>query len=247
VAFSEAGYSPADRSRVYNSVFGSRITINGSNKMVDVSNCVFTADSTLGASEGGVGCNVSVPVASLHKFAFNADGSPVIGVNPAVDIADPSLVAGYPYDVSLDLNGNQRIWNARMDAGAVEADWRQVYADTLAKLNFTVTRADPLVVGGDTSIAISNGVVEAVWTSPGNRRRSYRFTVRVTGAGTLTVRVNGEAFASVTAADGAKELAFLNALASNSLSFAYAPGDGDTGAAELRNFSSGAAMTISFR
>ncbi len=243
--FVNPGYTPADRSRIYNSVLAG--VVNVKSGTADVSNCVIRSGSSLTVSEGGVGGNFVVPIASTHLFAFDANGAPVIGVNPAVDMADPSLVAGYPCDPSFDLNGNQRVWNASMDAGAIEADWRGRYAKRLAPSGLAVARADPMVVDGGTFVAITNGTLAASWMPKGGKKTTYRFNVRVTGNGILSVVANDEDFASVTSADGVKELVFSNRIASNSLSFVYTPGDGDTGAAELYDFFAVSGMSISFR
>ncbi len=58
----------------------------------------------------------------------------------------------------------------------------------------------------------------------------------VTGTGTLTVLRDGEAFETYTAASGAVTCGFTMAATRQSFTFAYTPGEGDSGGAFLSNF-----------
>ena len=95
-------------------------------------------------------------------------------------------------------------------------------------------------------LSFSNGENLMTWER-GAPNVPYVYNVRVTGNGMLTVTVNGETVGAYTAADGAKELRFTSELASNAIQFAYAPGDGDVGGAELYGFNHSGGLVISFR
>ena len=161
-------------------------------------------------------------------------GEPVIGQNVGIDMANPEYINA---DIvgNVDLLGGQRIYNGAMDIGAIEADWRPRYGNALGR-HLDVTRADPDVVESVGGVLVTNGALCATWANPSGESRRYDFSATVTGNGMLTVLLDGEAFANLTAADGAQTLTFESASPSKSLSFSYAPGEGDTGGALLASF-----------
>ena len=57
----------------------------------------------------------------------------------------------------------------------------------------------------------------------------------------------GEAFKTVTSADGDQTFQFFSTAALEELAFAYAPGEGDTGAALLSAFGANQGLTIILR
>lgn len=242
-AFSDAGFSPADRARIFNSCLGGSLHVKDAK--VDVCNTVFIDEnSQLAVADGYLFANnVGTNAAAM---AFTDAGMPVIGVNPSVDRGDPSLVEDYYLSADVDLAGNQRIWNAVMDSGCFEADWRGVYAAVLGR-SVTVTRADPEVVMDGKCVLLANGVLETVWAARDPLPVGRRFTVLVTGTGVLAVRLNGEAFAEVTAEDGEKTMTFENALPSNELAFEYEPGSNDTGCARISSFRTSRGMILIVR
>ena len=170
------------------------------------------------------------------ELSLDEKGRPVIGQNAGIDMANPAY---FPSDIldGVDLLGGQRVYNGALDIGAAEADWRESYGRALGR-RVEVTRADPGVLdnGGD-GVLVTNGVLVATWAkgpSDGNVR--HMFNAAVTGNGTLTVLLDGEEFATLTAADGAQTLSFKSADASKNLEFAYVPGEGDAGGARLASF-----------
>ena len=72
-------------------------------------------------------------------------------------------------------------------------------------------------------------------------------TMRVTGHGTLTVTRSGEAFRTVTSADGEQTFQFFSSAALEELAFAYAPGENDDGAALLSGFAIGNGFMVILR
>ena len=162
----------------------------------------------------GEGC-ITAPLSALP---VDEDGRPVAGMNPAVDAADAAASSNIG---EYDLSGVQRVYNGRLDVGALEADWRPRYAkDISGNPAFAVVSASPSVVENESgNVRLEDGsVLDAVW-EPAGRRRSVR--VEVTGSGTLTVAL-GDDVRTVTAADGFSELKFSRGNDSRELSFIYA-------------------------
>ena len=79
------------------------------------------------------------------------------------------------------------------------------------------------------------------------KKRGYSGAMRVTGTGTLTVTRNGEAFKTVTSADGEQTFQFFSSAALEELAFAYAPGEDDDGAALLSGFAIGNGFMVILR
>ena len=187
------------------------------------------------------------------QLQFDDDFRPVVGANVAID-------AGYsPYASAastttaadgtlLDISGGQRSYNGILDAGALEADWRSTYAKLLGGQGLTVLTADPMVVTGEVaSVCIPTGTVTMAWANiraPRSVRQTY--CVEVTGNGTLTVTIDGES-TDYTSADGALKLTRKTMAANTDLSFAYQPGENDTGCAVLSGFERFSGTTLCFR
>ena len=111
-----------------------------------------------------------------------------------------------------------------------------------------VASASPEVfegVGG--VVTLPGGSLEAGWSNATGRNRGYVGTMRVTGNGTLTVTRDGEAFRTVTSADGEQTFQFFSTAALEELAFAYAPGENDDGAALLSGFAVGNGFMVILR
>lgn len=126
------------------------------------------------------------------ELQLHDDCRPVIGACRAVDVGDAA-----PYDFTLcggkDASGGQRIYNGAIDAGALEGDWRPVYAaDTCNNRRFAVVSADAGVVETERgSVAIGHGMnVEANWSNGGSAQVAYELRFKVSGAGTLVLTIN---------------------------------------------------------
>ena len=187
------------------------------------------------------------------QLKFDADFRPIVGANVAIDAG----YAAYAYSASttksadgtlLDISGGQRIYNGKLDAGALEADWRPTYARLLGGQGLTVLSASPAVVTGEVaSVCIPTGTVTMAWANiraPRPVRQTYG--VEVTGTGTLTVTVDGET-TTYTVADGALKLTRKTTAANTDMVFAYEPGADDTGCAILFGFERYSGTTLCFR
>ena len=187
------------------------------------------------------------------QLQFDDDFRPVVGANVAIDAG----YSDYSYAAStttaadgtlLDISGGQRIYNGRLDAGALEADWRPTYATRLGGLGLTVLTADPMVVTGEVaSVCIPTGAVTMAWANiraPRPVRQTY--CVEVTGTGTLTVTIDGES-TTYTSADGALKLTRKTTDANTDMVFAYEPGEADTGCAILSGFERTSGNIFRFR
>jgi hypothetical protein len=164
---------------------------------------------------------------------------PAIGGNAAVDQGSiEHHDAGKLGDT--DLLGNPRIANGAIDAGALEADWREVYADALAggSSYFKVDYASPnVVLAEDAPLTVNDGqTLEASCIGKRGRTVRYQVALRVTGNGTLAVVADGKETA-YTAGDGDVTLSFLSSADKLSLVFAYAGGENDGGAAQILSVS----------
>ena len=134
-----------------------------------------------------------------------------------------------------DALGGQRIYNGALDIGAVEYDWRPVYAQTLGGGRASVGAASSNVVwsaSGD-AVNVRSGELSMTLANDTGRKADYSIPVEVSGVGTLTVTHNGEPLVVLTASDGATVLAFKNGLAENSLAFVY---DGSDAGATIGKF-----------
>lgn len=159
-----------------------------------------------------------------------AEGRPVVGANRAINRADESIGTIPPGET--DVTGFQRVTDGRRDIGALEADWRPTYAAKLGNPKYvSVPAAGPQVEAAADGVAVKSGALEVAVAGRGGSSANYSLKAEVTGTGTLAVTLNGETFATLTAESGEQTLEFKDALDENALSFAYAPGEGDTGAA----------------
>ena len=163
----------------------------------------------------------------------------------AIDAGDASQTSASLGDT--DLAGGQRVYNGAMDIGCFEFDWRPKYAAILGK-GLAVTAASPEVYAvGESAVAVPGGSLEVEWANANGGRREFSGLMNVTGAGTLTAARGGEAFAALTSADGEQAFKFFSGEPLEELVFAYAPGEGDTGAALLSAFGASQGLTIILR
>ena len=213
----------ADYLPIFNSI------VLGNYKSGVTTNCCFLTGATNKATvtpreNGNITGDASI---------VDADGKPVADV-AVIDAGDASfcsaaLLAG------RDVAGARRVLNSTIDIGAFEYDWGVPWAKTLGNRRLTIDDMPSDAALAGNRLTFADGTVSMTWEK-GRSNAPYIYNVRVIGNGTLTVTVNGEAVGSYTSADGARELRFASALAANALQFAYVPGDGDTGGAELYGF-----------
>ena len=203
-------------------------------------NCAFVSNKTMPNANLRTNC----VVATAAELAVDADYRPLFG-SKAIDAGSNVWVTA---EAALDLGGGQRIYNATADCGAYEFDWRPRYSRDLAPRWVTVTNASPEVVEGDRgTVRMTDGRLDVAWEDGGANTTKYEFSAEVTGTGTLTVLCDGEAFAELTAADGAQKIKFSSPAAVTGLAFLYTPGENDGGYAELSRFEHGSGTMILFR
>lgn len=230
--------------RALNSVFPGMVSTNHCYRYCALTDDVMTGGRYIDAEIAGEGSILA------HKgaFVFDESGTPM-KENPVVDSSDAARVQNLmkPGDsLDVDLSGGQRIWNAKMDMGCLEYDWRNAFAkDLTTRRDFVVVAAAPMVcetAERKVKVSADNGLT-AFWSPRTTMSRNYKFRVHVSGAGALTVKLNGETLAGspVSEADGAKTLSFSNGQMSNLLEFVF---DGD-GSADLSDFAcTGAGIMI---
>ena len=124
-----------------------------------------------------------------------------------------------------DVYGGQRVYNAAIDIGAVEANWCDKYAaDISGKRRLAVTAASPDVVESAGIVTLPEGTtLDAQWTNEGTRSLRYTVQLRLAADSSATVTLNGEPLASYSAA-GTYDLEFDNANAVNDLAFTCTSG-----------------------
>ena len=222
---------PSTGSAVYNTVVKGKVYGN-TTAYLHASNCVFTT--------GGVNTRVyyddATRLVDESLLVFSPKGEPLSSTHPVVDKAEMSFLSRFTrMNYEKDALGGQRIYNDALDVGAVEYDWRPVYAQTLGGGCASVGVASSNVVwsaSGD-AVNVRSGELSMTLTNDTDRKTDYSIPVEVSGAGTLTVTHNGEPLAVLTASDGATVLAFKNSLAENSLLFQY---DGTDAGATIGKF-----------
>ena len=151
--------------------------------------------------------------------------------SPLVDTGDNGGVRD-----AQDLAGVSRVMNGTVDVGAFEYDWRPTYATDIRRTLVDVVSVTPSVYETDRkSVALGKpgeGGALAVERRPEAFEgvdAVYRFLV--TGNGVLTVRSGDAVLGAFVAAAEPQKLKVAAGV--TGLTFAYEPGAGDTGTAEL--------------
>ena len=105
----------------------------------------------------------------------DADYRPIPGAVSLIDNGDTAYVEASVGGV--DVLGNQRISNGKMDIGAVEYDWCPVFSSELGR-RFTVAQTSPSVTtNASGGIVVSDGFVAGTVRSEG----PYRLVIDMTG------------------------------------------------------------------
>ena len=160
--------------------------------------------------------------------------APVIGQNVAIDrvpLADEPAAAD-----EVDCYGRQRVYNGARDWGAVDADWRGVYAQALGR-GLTVETASPYAATNEAGrVFLPKGELTVAWGREDAPETVHRLQAHVTGTGVLSATLNdaAEPFATVTQGDPV-ELS-QKVAGRNTFAFDYAPGRDGGGGAELFGF-----------
>ncbi|MGN0847434.1 MAG: hypothetical protein ACI4RA_08645 [Kiritimatiellia bacterium] len=183
-----------------------------------VTNCVFVSGSanTYAGAEP-----VDCRTASVDELALDGDGRPA-RVSVLVDAGAADVTSGELLAAG-DIVGNPRVSNGRLDVGAFEYDWRGDYAATLAPRHLAVVEADAGVTLAETGVALpAGGALVVEWTVPSAGQLT--FSLALTGAGTLTVRIGEEELTFTEA--GTFRLPGAEGV--NRITFAYSAEDGST-------------------
>ena len=174
-------------------------------------------------------------VVDADRLQLDDEGRPVVGANDAIDKANTSYYSAATLG-DTDASGSQRVMNGALDCGALEADWRGVYARDIAGARrvFAVESATSNVVEtADSTVMLLPGQsLVAKWKNGSGRSVDHSVSFRVAGSGVLALDVNGER-REYTNADGDVELKFASAAPEATLAFAYTGGDGEDVGAEI--------------
>ena len=158
--------------------------------------CVFNSEKTIKDENLGEGSFKLSP----GDFKVDAMGRPLAG-SPLVDAA---LALAYPNAANdVDCDGSQRVYNAKLDIGAFEYDWRGDFAKRIKRSRkFAVTEASSAVTTNELGqVKLTDGTtLAAEWTNVPDLGCRYAATVQVFGEGALTVRFDGEPVGSPIAA-----------------------------------------------
>jgi len=188
-------------------------------------NCVFgSIDDYL-----GVGVFADCQTRPVDEIALDDAYAPVIGACAAVDagFADAEAVA---ICGGTDIWGGQRVYNGRIDVGAVEADWRAHYAAAMGD-GVSVAAVSPEAVLENGRLRLPSGArVIGGWKQrqPGRKTR-YSYSLAATD-GTLAGKL-GDTARAVT--DAAETHSFKTVMDEVGFAFAF---DG-SGFGELYDFS----------
>ena len=236
-------YRNGSGSEVVNSiVLGSALARN--NEPYAIRNCVFMT--------GRVPSATSLPltdciVTNAEMVAFDENYRPVVGSNVAIDHGDATRIASLIND-GLDLSGFQRVMNGAMDIGALEADWRPIYARSIGGNRLSVTNASAEVYANDSrEVCMPSGVLEGVVNFSGTRSQMFNIVFRVTGNGSFNIYFDNVLYGSYGYAAGTQEVKVPMSTDNFALKFEYVPGEGDEGMAVVQSARIIAGMTIAIR
>lgn len=215
---------------IYGCLFAMRLVADVEKKYI-FSKCVMPAGNNVSDKENKVLQNCMSDV-ELSQLALDEKGAPLIGTNPAVDYPDTLSVSAWSDSTMsmFDVNGGQRVYNGKMDVGAVEADWRSVYAGLLSpSRKFSVKAADPDVVATEDGVLLSNCSICVRWEGVGEKVREFHADVHDNG----TLSVSGNGLAIGTYATGRHSARLSAGQTADEYLFAHEPtatGDASGGA-----------------
>lgn len=190
------------------------------NVSITVSNCVLLAgNSSMFAS------TQNCVVATLAQAALDDDLRPIAGRSVACDIADAETRASAPdavYPIMMQMR--ERANNGcRLDAGALEADWRGVYAKDMGGRRFSVSHADNAVEESATGTVIvpEGATLVGAWRNSGMANARFVLRFVVSEGGSLDVTAGG---ATTTFAEGEHEYTFVGDAESVDVAFTSTSG-----------------------
>ena len=211
------GFKSTDSARIVNSLILGKC--NTGELKNTVSNCVFAA---------GMGTTVSITNNSWNCRFANADElqvdenlRPIAGRNVACDIADAEVGDGLDkklMDIYMSLRSRANNGN-RLDAGALEADWRGRYAEDVGGYRFSVSAADNSVEESrNRTVLVPDGAtLSGGWNNGSGRSRTYLVRFKVPESGALSIDVDGSV---ETFSEGIHEYRFVSSMTDVPVRFA---------------------------
>ena len=155
-----------------------------------VSNCVFAAG--VGTSESITNNSFNCRFADPEDLQVDGNLRPIAGKNVSCDMADASADVGLNEKLTgLYMALRARANNgSRLDAGALEADWRGRYAEDAGGMRFAVTGVDNAVeeTAVRTVLLPEGTKLTGAWSGTAGRSRTYLVRFTVPEGGELSVR-----------------------------------------------------------
>ena len=192
--------------RVFNSYLDSTSTA-GTSTGPFCTNCVFTGNATSSIKDNSE-YDEATCVFSVH-IADNLDDNfrPKTNVFPLVDAGSRELYDRYfpskwAQFKDSDLRGGQRIYNAQIDVGCGEYDWRGDFASMLGTKAAITEMGENVTVDSASDIVVPEGDTIALSMPPRSAGRTTKYELTYTlegGERTVLTEVSTEAFSYVLA------------------------------------------------
>ena len=195
--------------RIINSCLSKVSALASSDNTAFCTNCVFTSASDDAMVAKGncfydeATCRFSVP------YADNLDDNfrPKYSASPLVDAGSKALYdANFPSEwvqfKDIDLRGGQRIYNAQIDVGCGEYDWRGDFASMLGTKAAISEMGPNVTTDSMSNIVIPEGDSIALSMPPRSPGRTTKYELTYTPEGgerTVVTEVSSEAFSYVLA------------------------------------------------
>ena len=169
----------------------------------------------------------------------DADYCPIPGTVSLIDSGDAAYATEAVGDV--DVLGNQRISNGKMDIGAVEYDWCPVFSNELGK-RFTITRVSPsITTNAAGGIVVMDGFVAGAVRSEG----PYRVEIDMAG-GSAEVYV-GDVLAGECSGAGSHSIRFKVSDPSQEIRVEFSSGEGNVTPAIFKAFANARGFILGIR
>ena len=184
---------------------GPRTTGTDPSQFLDVWNCLYLREPSEGIAlhdcvltTAPRSKNVILDNCVLTNAAsirLDGDYAPLDRDVPTVERGNDAVLADYPakwdpLGAEFDANHGQRVYNGRVDVGAVEYDWRGDFARTLSRRGLVVTAAGrDVTIDGDALLVPEGSPLALAWTAETDDR--YTLGLDVSGTGTAAVLADG--------------------------------------------------------
>lgn len=220
----------------YGTLFCGSVTSSGtSSAPIALTNCAIYVGVPL--PTGSTVADDCVTAAKEDLAQLDADGVPIPGLNPACDRGNLALWQAAMRNGSstksddTDAAGNPRVANAAMDIGCYEADWKARYSADIGKRRCLDVTAAPALAHEESNreVFLPEGTISG--TLHATADFDYKFPVRLTGNGTLTVTIDGVATDYVGPCDPFTIGGSWTSGGDKTVTLAYQPGENDAGGA----------------